>query len=218
MDRLVRTALAANLVGLALLSAGCQSASHAEKGALFGGLGGAGVGALIGESVGKAGPGAALGAGIGALTGAAIGDSLDELEARNRALIEQKLQQRISPGAVSIDDVLAMVRGGVADELIVNHIRYHGMVRPLQASDLIMLQQQGVSPTVVKAMQESTAPQRETVVVEKPSRPPVVVQEHYYYDPWWTPWPWRPHPPVYYRYYGPVRHSPRVGIGLTFHN
>ncbi len=215
MNRPPRYGIAHSLLILAALVAGCASPYHADRGALLGGLGGAGVGALVGHAVGNTGAGAAIGAGVGALTGAAIGDSMDEMEARNRALIEAKLQRRIVPGAVTIDDVIAMTRAGVAEDVIINHVRYHGMVRQLEASDLITLQQQGISPNVVKAMQEPPRPQRETVFVESPSPPAVIVRERYY-DPWYDPWS-RPGPPYYYRYYG-HRPPPRVGVGVSFHN
>jgi hypothetical protein len=175
-------------------------------------LGGAGVGALIGNSVGKTGAGAAIGAGVGALSGALVGNSLDEMEARNRALIEAKLQRPVSANPVTMDDVVAMTRAGVADEVIVNHVRIHGVAHPLGSNDLIMLQQQGVSPSVVRAMQEPPVPRRETVVVEQ-SPPPVVIREYpyrpYYYDPYWHPWGG-----YYYRGWGP---RPGVGVGFVVH-
>jgi len=214
MDRLTSRwlALAAPLVLVGVL--GCQSASHADRGALMGGLGGAGVGALVGNAVGNTGAGAAIGAGVGALSGAAIGGGMDEIEARNRALIEERLQRRVTAGAVTIDDVLSMHRGGVTDDVIATHIRYHGMVRDLTAQDLIMLQQEGLSPTVVKAMQEPRPAQNETVVVRQSSPPPVVVQE-YYYDPWWRPWY---HPPYPHYRVGVGHPGPKVGVGVTWHN
>ena len=217
MDRSTRYFSATALVSLlSLLPAGCESASHAERGTLLGGLGGAGIGALIGESVGKPGPGAVIGAGVGALTGAAIGNGMDVVEAHNRAMIEAKLQRRVAPGAVTIDDVVNMVRSGVADDVIVNHVRYHGMVRQLEANDLIALQQQGVSPTVVKAMQQYSSPQRETVLVDQPPRS-TVVEHHYYRDPYWGPRPyWGP--PYSYHYGPPRPPPPRVGIGVSWHN
>ncbi len=199
---------------LAPCATGCQSPSHADQGALMGGLGGAGIGALVGNAVGKTGPGAAIGAGVGALTGAAIGNGMDEMEARNRALIEQRLQRRVSAGAVTIEDVSAMRSAGVADEVIVNHIRYHGMVRELTAQDLIALQQQGLSPTVIKAMQEPPPSGRETVLVSQASPRPVVVQEYYYRDPY-GPY-WRPYPSYGWGYCHPPPPGPRVGVGFSF--
>ena len=184
-------------------TSGCQTDSHATDGAVLGGLGGAGVGALIGHATGHTGAGAAIGAGVGALSGAAIGNGMDEVEATNRAMIEQKLQRRVATGAVTIEDVLAMRNAGVADDVVINHIRYHGMARELSAQDIIMLQQQQVNPAVVAAMQQPPAqPQRETVIVREP--PAVVYRDPYYYDPYYRP----------YRYYAP---PPAVGIGFRFH-
>ncbi len=211
MDRL-RSYLLLTIALPVVSAIGCQSASHTDRGALLGGLGGAGVGALVGSAVGKTGPGAAIGAGVGALTGAAIGNGMDEVEARNRALIEQTMQRRVATGAVTIEDVIAMRNAGVADELIINHIRYHGMVRELTAQDLIALQQHGLSPAVIKAMQEPPPSRREAVLVSQPPARPVILEEHYYHDPWGPPWAYRP-------YYGWGHHhpSPRVGVGFTFH-
>ena len=106
-----------------LLVAGCNSPHHTDRGALFGGLTGAGVGAIIGDRLGDAGAGAALGAGVGTLTGAAIGSEMDEMEARNRALIEARLGRRVAPGAVTMEDVIAMSQAHVADNVIVRHVQ-----------------------------------------------------------------------------------------------
>ncbi len=105
--------------------------------------------------MGSTAAGAAIGAGVGALGGAAIGNSMDQDEARNRALIAQQLGRQVDPGAVSISDVIAMKRANVPDELVINHIHAHGMAAPLQTNDLINLPQQGVSSQVIAAMQES---------------------------------------------------------------
>lgn len=190
-------------------AAGCQSPYHADRGALFGGLLGAGTGAIVGSAVGNTGAGAAIGAGVGALSGAAVGSSLDEIEARNRAMIEARMGRQIAAGAVTIDDVLAMTRAGVDDELIVNHIRAHGVARPLEASDLIFLQQNGVSTRVVGAMQSAPASAAAPVVVQPAVAAPVIVEEYHYGPPLWQP-------PVYhYRYH---HHRPGISWGMAFHN
>ena len=175
-----------------LTASGCQSdASHTEKGALFGGLLGAGTGAAIGSATGHAGTGAAIGAGVGALSGAAIGSGQDEIEARNRAQIEAQLGRRVATGSVTIGEVVAMTQAHVNDDLIINHIHAHGMVAPPGSNDLIALQQNGVSPRVVQAMQESPPPPQ-TVVVQQPAPPPVIVEGyygrpyyHHRYPYWW---------------------------------
>jgi hypothetical protein len=197
--RLRRIALL--LLSFALCS-GCRSPYYADQGALFGGVTGAGVGALVGNAVGHTGAGAAIGAGAGALSGAAVGSGLDQIEARNRAEIEARLGRQVAAGAVSSDDVIAMSKAGVPDELIVNHIRGNGMAAPPTAGDLIFLQQQGVSPNVVQAMQSVPRPVVVREVAAPP--PPVIVEEHYY----------GPHP--YWGYYHRPHHYHRPAVGLGF--
>ena len=136
----------------------------------MGGLGGAGVGALIGNAVGETGAGALIGAGVGALSGAAVGGAMDDIEARNRAQIEAAMGRRIQAGAVSIDDVVAMSQAGVDESLIVNHIRANGAAQVPGASDLIYLQQQGVSPRATAALQEPPAPANPHKRREPPKR------------------------------------------------
>lgn len=194
-----------------LITCGCRSPYRSDQGALFGGLLGAGTGAIIGDAMGNAGAGAALGAGVGALSGAVIGAELDEIEAQNRAMIAQQLGQEVPAGAVHLDDVIAMTKGGVADELIVNHVNAHGVAAPLTASDLIYLGQQGVSTRVIKAMQSPAKRPVRQVVVREPAPPPVVVQEYHYGHPHWDP-----HCYPHRRY----RRHPRSSVswGLSFHN
>ena len=193
------------LVSAALLIAasGCNSPYYADRGALFGGLTGAGVGALVGNAVGHTGAGAAIGAATGILAGSAVGGSLDDIEARNRAEIEARLGRPVAAGTVTIPDIVAMSQAGVAEDLIITHIQAHGYSGPLQANDLIYLQQQGVSPRVVQAMQ---APPRPVVVQAAPMPPPVIVEEHYY-DPYWGP-------PRYYHHHHHHR-RPRVSYGVS---
>ncbi len=187
-------------LGIAIpLLAGCASWSHTDRGALAGGLLGAGTGALIGSSTGHAGAGTILGAGLGTLTGALLGSELDDLEAKNRAMIAQQLGRPVGPGAVCMDDVVAMTQAGVAEELIVNHIRANGVQRPLTAQDIILLQQQGVSTRVIAAMQEAAQarPSAQAVQPAPPAAPyagPVIV-EQYHYGPWWPPHWWWHYPP-----------------------
>ena len=140
---------------------------------------GAGVGALVGNAVGNTGAGAVIGAGVARAQRAhAVGSGLDEIQTRNRAEIEARLGRQVPAGAVTMDDVVAMSKAGVSDDLIVNHIRGNGMAAPLAASDLIFLQQQGVSPSVVQAMQ--TVPRPVVVHEVAGPPPPVIVEEHYY--------------------------------------
>ena len=184
-----------------LVFGGCYSPYHTDRGALAGGLGGAGVGALVGSAVGHPGAGAAIGAGVGTLAGAAVGSEMDQMEARNRAEIEARMGRQVAAGSVTMQDVLAMHQAGVAPELVVTHIRTHGMAAPLQAQDLIVLQQQRVSPAVVQAMQESP-PRPMAAQPVMVSQPPVIVEEYPYY--WGPPPYYRPMPR--YHHCGPGMH------------
>jgi hypothetical protein len=179
-----------------LCGIGCNSPYRSDQGALLGGLGGAGVGALVGNAVGNTGAGAAIGAGVGALSGAAIGGSLDDIEASNRAEIAARLGRPAPAGAVTIDDVVGMSRAGVPEDVIVTHIHNHGPAAPLRSTDLILMQQQGVSPRVVQALQ---APPAAAYAV---GPQPVIVPGPYYGPPpgyWGPPYPY----PYYYRPYRP---------------
>jgi hypothetical protein len=204
--------LAACLLLAGLTAAGCNSPYHADRGALFGGLLGAGTGAIIGDAVGNAGAGTAIGAGVGALAGGAIGQSMDEIEARNRAMIANQLGREVRPGAVTVEDIVMMSQAGVDDELIITHIRANGVARVPGPHELINLKQQGVSTAVIKATQEPPpAPRKETVVIERPAPRPVIVEEYHYGPP--------VYPPPYYRYRWHTRpSSPRVSWGMSFHN
>lgn len=186
----------------ALVGGGCASPYHADRGALAGGLGGAGVGALIGNAVGHTGAGAAIGAGVGTLAGAAVGGALDDIEARNRAQIAAQMGRPVPAGIVTFDDVIAMTRAGVDEDLIVNHIQANGAARPPQAADLIMLQQHGVSKRVIAALQAPPVPPAGYAPYSAAAPPgtPVIIEEHHYGPPW-TYWP----PP-----------PPHIGIGFSY--
>jgi hypothetical protein len=189
-----------------VLAAGC--ASHADRGAAIGGLGGAGVGALIGGASGHGPEGALLGAAVGALGGSAIGNSADRREEQMRAQMARQ-----SSGAVSAGDVVAMVQSGVSEEVIATHIRTNGVQQRVQAGDLITLRNQGVSDYLINAMQ--TAPVGGVAAVQpagyvqpvyaQPAA--VIVEEHY-------------GPPMFFgppRYYGRPRHycpPPRAGFSV----
>jgi hypothetical protein len=176
---------------LLLLVAGCYSPYAADRGALVGGVGGAGVGALVGNAVGHPAVGALVGAGVGAASGAAIGSSIDQAEARNRAQIEARLGRPVQPGAVNVGEVVSMSRAGVAEDLMITHIQTHGMAAPLQSNDLILLQQQGVSPRVVQAMQTPPVMAPRPVVVPAGPQPVMYVAPPPYYGPTYYR-AWRP--------------------------
>ncbi|HEU5434242.1 MAG TPA: glycine zipper domain-containing protein [Thermomicrobiales bacterium] len=202
--RCTPSSLAYAALALACFS-GCASPYHADRGALFGGAAGAGVGALVGEAVGHPGVGALVGAGVGTVSGAAIGSGLDEIEAKNRAMIAAQMGREVPRGAVTIGDVIDMTRQGLDEDLIVNHIRYNGVAQRPQSRDLIALQQNNVSKRVIEAMQSAQPPQAPAVAAVPP--PPPVVVPAYYPPPVWGPYPY---------YYPPPPPPPAWGVGVTF--
>ena len=123
-------------------------------------------------------------------------------------MIEQRMGQQVAAGAVTTPDVIAMTRAGVDEDLIVNHIRAHGLAAPLQTSDVIYLQQQAVSKRVIEAMQTqpvATVPIQAMQPVPVYAAPgPVYVEER-----WGPPGYYYGHP----RYYAP---PPRIGVGVSF--
>jgi hypothetical protein len=195
--------LAAPLV--TLLASGCASPYHADRGALVGGLTGAGAGAIVGDAVGNTAGGALIGAGLGAITGNLIGAGMDESEARNRALIEQRMGQMMPAGGVTTADVINMSRSGVDPQLIINHIRANGVAKRIDAGDLIALQQEGINRDVIGALQTTSTPQPAASV---PMAPAGYVQEYYY--PYGPPRRVIYGPPVYYA------PPPPIGIGFSY--
>src|SRR5437870_412828 len=105
---------------VSLVLAGC--ASHADRGAGIGGLGGAGAGALIGEASGHGAEGALIGGALGMLAGSEIGSAADRRDAAAAAQISRQ-----NSGAVTATDVAAMVQNGVSEEVIATHIRTNGV-------------------------------------------------------------------------------------------
>jgi hypothetical protein len=189
--------LGLSFVAITVLATGCASPYYADRGAALGGVTGAGVGALVGSTVRHPVAGALVGAGVGAVSGAAVGTGLDQIEARNRAAIAATMGRPVGPGAVAINDVIAMSQAGVNENVIINHIRYNGVQHPPQTGDLIALQRANVNPRVIEALQ---APP-----VQPALAPPPVV-----YAPPPPPWGY----PAYY--YPPPPPPVGYGFGVAF--
>jgi hypothetical protein len=169
------------LLALAALApaAGCFSPYYRDQGALVGGLGGAGIGAAIGEHNDAPLAGAAIGALAGTLAGAAVGDSIDHDIAAREAYIANQIGRPVA-GAVTTADVVAMTQARLSENIIISHIQAKGVAKLPDVNDLIYLQNQGVSPAVIAALQQAPAPGAvvpATAVVAAP--PPVVIHDHY---------------------------------------
>ncbi|MBA3315397.1 MAG: hypothetical protein M3552_05670 [Planctomycetota bacterium] len=205
------------LLLLTVFAAGCASPYAADRGALFGGVMGAGLGAVAGAAVGDPLAGAAIGGVAGTMTGAVVGGAIDDVEARNRAEIAAHLGRPVPTGAVTVPDVISMAQAGVSEQVIATHVRNHGLIRPLTTNDIIYLQQNGVTPLVVQAMQSSPGPvvaQPQPVYpaapayVVSPAPPPVVIVDPY------GPGPFYPPPPRWSRHRH-HHHGPQMSWGVS---
>ncbi|HEX6984062.1 MAG TPA: hypothetical protein VF170_01740 [Planctomycetaceae bacterium] len=210
------------LIGPVLLltvaaGSGCASPYHADRGALFGGVMGAGLGAVAGAAVGDPLAGAAIGGVAGTMTGAVVGGAIDDVEARNQAEIAARLGRPAPTGAVTVPDVISMTQAGVSEDVIATHVRNHGLARPLTTNDIIYLQQNGVGPKVVQAMQASTGPvvagppvyAAPPAYVVEAAPPPVVIVEPY------CPGPHFPPPPRWRHHHHHHHHGPRMSWGVS---
>jgi len=149
-----------------------------QRGTVLGGLTGAAAGAIIGENSDEPGAGAAIGGVVGAIAGSVLGNAEDQ---RSRAYYAQRQQQIYAQQqyrqtqSVGLDDVIAMSRSGVSDQVIITAIQQRGLPQQLAVNDIVYLSQNGVSDNVIHSMQQLTsgcggAP----VVVARPN--PVVIQ------------------------------------------
>ena len=155
-------------------SLGCRSPYHQDQLGVFGAGTGALAGAAIGSASGHTAGGAIIGGLVGATAGSAVGAHMDEVEARNQALFQERLGRRLE-GQTTFDDVIAMSKSGLGDQVITTHIRRHGVAQVPSAPDLIYLKNNGVSDAVINAMQNPPVE-----VVSAPVRDRVIVEEHYY--------------------------------------
>jgi uncharacterized protein YcfJ len=183
-----RLAIAA--ITVASLTQVARAQNNTQRGATFGGITGAIAGAIIGDNNGEAGAGAAIGGALGAVAGGILGNANDKDAALRQRYYYQNRQQTAATvytapqptGAVSYSDVVAMSRSGVGESVILNQIHTRGVQRQPVVSDIISLHQQGVSETVIAAMQQArtgsqivAAPVQGPTIVEQP----VIVQPRF---------------------------------------
>ena len=101
---------------------------------------------------------------------------------------------QVQPGPpLAIEDIKALAKAGLSDDLIVSQIRNSGTVYHLNAADIILLKSAGVSEKVIDcmintpntAMPPPTAAVPQTVVVD-----PVVYPVYPYYPYPYCGWGW----------------------------
>ncbi len=177
---------------------GCSNMSNTAQGGLLGGGLGAGVGAALGSITGNAGAGAAIGAVGGGLLGGVVGNDIDQEKKKEKELQLAAANDRAaiaesqnSQPKLGITDVMNLVRAGTSDQVIINQIRTTGSTFQLSTADIEMLKSNGVSDSIIIAMQNAQPKvyvQRPTVIRERPaviytSPPPVIVERGFYPGP-----------------------------------
>lgn len=218
MDGKIRIGLCALLAALPLAMIGCRSPYYADRGAIVGGLAGAGLGAAIGENNDNPLLGAAIGAVGGTIAGSAIGSGIDADIAQERAAVQAQIGRQLS-AQVTIPDVVAMAQAGVSEDVMIRQIEASGVGVEMTTSDVIALHQQGVPTRVIEAMQRvrSSGPRGRVAYVPEPGPRPVIVERHYVRPAYYGP------PPVYHHFHGhphrrpSCRPAPGVSWGITVH-
>lgn len=152
--RLSSQLLICGLLGLS----GCAQMNHTEKGAVLGGVGGAGIGAIVGHQFGKqSGAGAVIGGLVGTAGGALVGNSQDQ-RARADKYAAQAAYERgarmADQRALTNRDVIDMTQQGVQDQIVLSMMTSRGTRFDTSPHAIIALQQHGVSDSVLKAMIE----------------------------------------------------------------
>lgn len=111
---------------------------------------------------------------------------MDEVAAQNRAVIATQLGRQVTPGVATTQEVIAMSRAGVDQQLILNYIHSSGIAAPVTVQDVIAMHEQGVPTPIIQAMQTPAAapaapavPAGGVVVEEAPFGPPVYVAHPY---------------------------------------
>ena len=111
--------------------------------------------------------------------------------------------------AMTKEDVIALAREGISDEVIVSQIKATGSYFQLSTDDILELKKAGVSEKVMSAMIKSgeSRPVRRAIRRYYYGYPPYVPYSIYYGYPWYNPWYSSIHLGFSYRRYYPYVHS-----------
>jgi len=150
----MKTVDAVPVVFLTLALAGCVSPNGQVDNTASGALIGGATGAIIGSAVARhPGVGAAIGGAAGVIAGGLIGHSMDQAQQARLQNSAPQTWQRVEQGQpLGVEDVKALSRAGVSDDLIISQIRSTRTVYHLGTGDIISLKSSGVSERVIDFM------------------------------------------------------------------
>jgi hypothetical protein len=110
-------------------------------------------GALIGGAIGSMGRDSGPSALVGALVGGLIGHGMDQAqEAQLQAQAPQTMQRVEQSQPLTVEDVKALVKAGISDDLVISQIRNSRTVYHLNTADILNLKNAGVSERVIDFM------------------------------------------------------------------
>jgi len=145
----------AAILGMGLT--GCESMNNTQRGAILGSGGGALAGAIIGHQVGKKKEGALIGALAGGAGGALLGRNEDVKEERDAAYAQasyERNQRHVQAKRMMNKEVIDMARQGISDQTIIQAIQNNGVEFRGTSDEIIWMQKNGVSQTVMAEMQK----------------------------------------------------------------
>ena len=175
--------LISTLAGLAVLLSGCVSPDGSADNTGTGALIGAGTGAFMGAMAGgpeHGGGGALIGAAAGAIAGGLIGHLVDQDQERRLRAQAPQTYERVDQGTpLSLADVKALAKAGIAEDVIINQIRNSRTIFHLSAPDIIELRDAGVGDKVINYLINTpttvaaAAASQPRYVAQPPPTPPV---------------------------------------------
>ena len=175
------------VITLVLSLTGCSNlpGSDKQQGAVIGGLGGAAAGAAIGGENHRL-LGALLGGALGAGGGYVVGANSDRILKRDTSGAETATKSAQttpataqdalkattadlnSDGFVTLDEVVAMQKGGLSEQQMVSRLEATGQVFELTPEQQEYLTSQGVSRSVVDQMENLNRDTRERISQQQP--------------------------------------------------
>ena len=176
-----------------------------------GALAGAATGAIIGSTAARhSGTGALVGGALGAVAGGLLGHGMDQAQQEQLAAQSPQTMQRIQQGQpLTLNDVKALVKAGISDDLIISQIRNSRTVYHLSTADIIDLKNFGASEKLIDFMinTPTLAPSAEVAPTSPAPLPQTVIVApgpDYYWvaGSWiWFGGAWRWHPGYWHRPY-----------------
>ncbi|MDX1952291.1 MAG: glycine zipper domain-containing protein [Verrucomicrobiota bacterium] len=171
------------VLGLALTGCSNLPGSDKQQGAVIGGATGAAVGAAVTKNRAL---GAVIGGAVGAAGGYVIGSNSDKLLGRDKEEVQaanRKSQEAPattqdvnnattadlnSDGFVTLDEVVAMEKAGLTDEVMLQRLRATGQVFQLTEEQNKYLREQGISQEVISELATMNQ-EKKMEVLEKPT-------------------------------------------------